>query len=54
VSEHPATKRANNYACAGGQPYFTRTLLKQTRKWLKQREREREEQAQQDDDREES
>lgn len=43
MSEHPATKRANNYASVGGQPYFTRTLLKETRKWLETRRREREE-----------
>jgi hypothetical protein len=41
--EHPARSRADHYAAAGGQPVFSRTLLKQTREWLIRREREQRE-----------
>jgi hypothetical protein len=40
MSDHPSTTRAGHYAPSGGQPVFSRTLLKQTRAWLKSREKE--------------
>lgn len=43
-SEHPATTRAGWYRRTG-QPYFSRTLQKEVRAWVKRRERKRAKEA---------
>lgn len=41
----PAQNRSNQYAVVGGQPYFSRTLQKEVRAWVKRRERQRAKEA---------